>query len=1015
MNFLLSHNLMYTLLLAILVSFRCKCPLVKSTALSIETDKEALIEIKSRLEPHSLSSWNQSASPCSWTGVFCNKLNHRVLGLNLSSLGVSGSISPYIGNLSFLQSLELQNNQLTGIIPDEICNLSRLRVMNMNSNNLRGSILPNISKLSELRVLDLSMNRITGKITDELSSLTKLQVLNLGRNAFSGTIPPSLANLSSLEDLILGTNTLSGIIPSDLSRLHNLKVLDLTINNLTGIVPSKVYNMSSLVNLALASNQLWGKLPSDVGVTLPNLLDFNLCFNKFTGLLPGSLHNLTNIHIIRVAHNLLEGKVPPGLENLPFLEMYNIGFNNFVGYGDKGLDFITSLTNSSRLKFLAFDGNLLQGVIPESVGNLSKNLSKLYMGGNQIYGGIPASIGHLSSLTLLNLSYNSITGSIPREIGQLEHLQFLGLAGNQFSGSIPDSLGNLRKLNQIDLSRNGLVGAIPTTFGNFQSLLAMDLSNNKLNGSIAKEILNLPSLSKILNLSNNFLSGNLSEDIGLLESVVTIDLSNNHLSGDIPSLIKNCESLEELYMSRNSFSGPVPAVLGEMKGLETLDLSYNHLSGFIPPDLQKLEALQLLNLAFNDLEGAVPCGGVFTNISKVHLEGNTKLSLELSCKNPRSRRANVVKISIVIAVTATLAFCLSIGYLLFIRRSKGKIEWASNNLIKEQHQIVSYRELRQATDNFAERNLIGSGGFGSVYKGFLVDGSAVAVKVLDIKQTGCWKSFVAECEALRNVRHRNLVKLITSCSSIDFKNVEFLALVYEFLGNGSLDDWIKGKRKKENGDGLNLMERLNVVIDAASAMDYLHYDCEVPVVHCDLKPSNVLLKEDMTAKVGDFGLATLLVEKIGVQTSISSTHVLKGSIGYIPPEYGLGVKPSTAGDVYSFGVMLLELFTGKSPTCDSFKGEQNLVGWVQSAFSSNILQVLDPVLLLPVDNWYHDDQSIISEIQNDCLITVCEVGLSCTAESPDRRISMRDALLKLKAARDNLLNYVPNYKVKCSP
>ncbi|EEF34948.1 serine-threonine protein kinase, plant-type, putative [Ricinus communis] len=743
MSLILSQLIQTLLLIIILVSFKCK-----SATLSIETDKEALIAFKSSLEsPSSLSSWNQNSSPCNWTRVSCNRYGHRVVGLNLSRLDLFGSISPYIGNLSFLQSLQLQNNRLTGTIPDEIYKLFRLRVMNMSFNSLQGPISSKVSKLSKLRVLDLSMNKITGKIPEELSPLTKLQVLNLGRNVLSGAIPPSIANLSSLEDLILGTNALSGIIPSDLSRLHNLKVLDLTINSLSGSVPSNIYNMSSLVNLALASNQLRGKLPSDVGVTLPNLLVFNFCINKFTGTIPGSLHNLTKIRVIRMAHNLLHGTVPPGLGNLPFLEMYNIGFNNIVSSGDKGLDFITSLTNSTRLKFLAFDGNLLQGVIPESIGNLSQDLSQLYMGGNQIYGGIPSSIGHLSSLTLLNLSYNSITDSIPHEIGQLQHLQFL-------------------------------------------------------------------------------------EDIGLLESVVTIDLSNNRLSGDIPSLIKNCESLEELYMSRNSFSGPVPAALGEMKGLETLDLSYNHLSGFIPSDLQRLEALQLLNLAFNDIEGVVPCGGVFTNLSRVHLEGNKKLSSQLSCPNT---------------------------------------------------------------------------------------------------------------------------------------------------------------------------ERLNVIIDVASAMDYLHHDSEVPVVHCDLKPSNVLLKEDMTVKVGDFGLATSLIEKIGALNSISSIHVLKGSIGYIPPEYGLGVKPSTAGDVYSFGVMLLELFTGKCPTCDSFKGEQNLVGWVQSALSSNKLQMLDPDLLLQLGNCYHDNQPIMPEIQDDCLITVLEIGLSCTAESPERRISMRNTLLKLKAARDNLL------------
>lgn len=988
---------------------------------NILTDKEALISLKSRIivdSSNPLSSWNEnSSSPCNWTGIACDSFGQRVVGISLSGFGLTGSISPDIGNLSFLGSLQLQNNQLTGVLPNQIGDLSRLKVLNVSSNYLHGMIPSNISRLSELQVIDLMQNNITGMIPEEISSLKRLRVLNLGRNSIYGEIPSSIANLSSLINLNLGTNRLTGIIPGVLGGLENLQELDVTINNLTGIVPSSIYNMSSLVHLALASNNFWGKIPYDVGMKLPNLLIFNFCFNKFTGTIPGSLHNLTNIKVIRMAHNLLEGTVPPGLGNLPFLQMYNIGFNKIVSPTDNNrLSFITSLTNSTHLNFLAIDGNHLEGEIPETIGNLSKVLSKLYMGGNRISGSIPKSISRLRSLTLLNMSYNLISGEIPPEIGNLTELQSLSLAGNQISGSIPNSLGKLQKLNNIDLSKNELAGVVPSDFGNFQNLLLLDLSNNRLNGSIAgRTLLNLPRLSAVLNLSKNLLSGSLPQEIGHLESVVTIDLSNNLLSGNIPDSIGNCKSLEKLFMADNILSGPIPDSIAKMRGLDTLDLSSNKLSGSIPNELQYLPGLRYLNLSFNNLDGVVPRDGVF-KLPTVYLEGNSKLCLHLEACNARGGRHSrrMIIVYTVIAISATLAAGLAIGSLYYAKKStKAKTKELAKELLKGQHQLVSYDELREGTGNFNQENLIGDGSFGSVYKGYLKSGTVVAIKVLHPETTGSLKSFFAECEALRNVRHRNLVRLITSCRSIDFKNTEFHALVYEFLSNGSFEDWVKGKRKFSNGDGLNIIGRLNVAIDVACALEYLHHDSELPVVHCDLKPSNILLDEDMTAKLGDFGLARILFDRATTnQTSISSTHVLKGSIGYIPPEYGQGVKPSIAGDVYSFGVMLMELFTGKSPTHESFNGGLDLTRFVQSAYPKDVMRILDPELIELLNNVLNDGQHLSIEKQHDCLITVIEVALACTKDYPDGRINMRDALCKLKTARCTLLKPTSNKDTK---
>ncbi|XP_022951891.1 putative receptor-like protein kinase At3g47110 [Cucurbita moschata] len=1001
----------FAILSAIVLLKYLALPGVTSATLNLDTDKQALLAIKSAFQTippsNPLFSWsNQTSSPCNWVGITCDTNGSRVVGLNLAGFQLSGAIDPHVGNLSFLRSLQLQSNQLTGQIPHQINKLFRLRVLNMSFNNLQGPLPSNITTMADLETLDLMSNKINGRLPDELSRLTKLQVLVLAQNQLYGEIPPSFGNLSSLVTINLGTNSISGPIPTQLSNLPNLKDLIITINNLSGTVPPGIYNMSSLVTLALASNHLWGTFPKDIGEKLPNLLVFNFCFNKFTGTIPESLHNITRIQVIRFAHNFLEGTVPPGLEKLHNLLMYNIGYNKFVGSdANGGLNFITSLTNSSRLAFLALDGNKFEGVIPDSIGNLSKELSKLYMGENRFYGKIPTTISNLQGLSLLNLSDNSLSGEIPAQIGKLDKLQMLLMARNRLSGSIPSSLGDLRMLNQIDLSGNELVGNMPTSFGNFKNLLYLDLSKNKLNGSIPRETLTLPALSKILNLSNNLLSGSLPQEIGSLQNVVAIDISNNHISGNIPSSISGCKSLEVLIMARNKLSGPIPRTFVDLRGLQLLDLSSNHLSGPIPDELQQLNALRTLNLSFNDLEGVVPME--LRNITNLYLQGNPKLCDGYFSCAATGTKGKVIKIVVVSVLSALLAIFLVFGTLVYFMRRKSKVPLSlSTEWVKGKPEMISHRELCLATDNFSPENMIGKGSFGTVYRGCLEQGIGIAVKVFNTERAGSVRSFLAECEALRHVRHRNLVKLITSCSSIDLKQQEFLALVYEFLSNGSLDSWIHKHKLHEDGSGLNLLERLNIAIDVASALDYLHNGYDVPIVHCDLKPSNIILSEDMTAKVGDFGLARFLMEgETNQSASITSSRVLKGSIGYVPPEYGVGRKPTTAGDVYSFGVTLVELFTGKRPTDESFSGELNLMKWVELGYPKNMDEIVDAALLESRFNLYYEEQEINPRKQYDCLVDVMGVGLCCTANSPDKRISMKDVFVKLKTIRATLVHH----------
>lgn len=346
-------------------------------------------------------------------------------------------------------------------------------------------------------------------------------------------------------------------------------------------------------------------------------------------------------------------------------------------------------------------------------------------------------------------------------------------------------------------------------------------------------------------------------------------------------------------MRGNSFDGAIPSSLASPEGLYHLDLSQNNLSGNIPKHLQDLPYLIYFNISFNDLEGEVPTKGAFRNASAMSMMGNNKLCggvLELQLprcpiKATKKEMARALKLAIIVICAVLAIFLFSYFVLLLWRRKTKKNSTTVLTGLNQYLSKVSYKMLYQATGGFSPENMVGSGSFGSVYKGFLnQDDKVVAAKVLNLRQSGATKSFMAECNALKNIRHRNLVKIITSCSSMDYHGNDFKALVFELVENGSLEKWLHQRREGENVlRNLNLLQRLNIALDVASALHYLHHQCQPPIIHCDLKPSNVLLDNDMVAHVSDFGLARLLSAADCVSQSHSSTIGLKGSIGYAAP------------------------------------------------------------------------------------------------------------------------------------
>ncbi|KAB2063996.1 hypothetical protein ES319_A10G258400v1 [Gossypium barbadense] len=263
---------------------------------------------------------------------------------------------------------------------------------------------------------------------------------------------------------------------------------------------------------------------------------------------------------------------------------------------------------------------------------------------------------------------------------------------------------------------------------------------------------------------------------------------------------------------------------------------------------------------------------------------------------------------------------------------------------------LSYQSILKATNEFSMRNLVGSGSFGSVYKGILEEsGVVIAVKVLNPLDHRSSRSFLVECETLKNIRHRNLVKVLTAISGVDYQGNDFKALVYEFMVNGSLEDWLHsstGISELETMRKLNFFQRVSVAIDVAHALEYLHHHCETSIIHCDLKPSNILLDEEMVGHISDFGLAKIIsADELNSPTKVSSSLGLRGTIGYAPPEYGMGSELSTKGDVYSYGILLLEMFTGKSPIDERFREGLSLHNFVKAALPERIIEITDPILV----------------------------------------------------------------------
>ncbi|CAM0146221.1 unnamed protein product [Urochloa decumbens] len=985
------------------------------------TDFHSLLEFKKAisLDPkQALVSWNDSTRLCSWEGVQCSVRHpQRVTSLHLENLGLVGAISPSLGNLTFLKVLNLATNSFTGEIPASVGHLHNLQILSLSNNTLQGRIL-NLANCSKLHELQLANNHLAGQIPPDLPN--GLRKLILSSNNLTGNIPSSLANITMLEALILRHNNILGSIPYEFTKLSRLQYLDMKENNLSGRFPQVIMNLSNLVELTISGNDLTGNIPSDVGSSLPNLKNLYLDANFFRGHIPSSIANASKLNFIGMSRNNFTGVIPNSIGKLHELIELNLEFNILQSDSMQDWQFMNSLTNCTELQVFSVSGNSLKGNVPNSIGNLSSQLQYLFLAKNQLSGKFPSAIANLHSLIIVALRMNKFIGAVPECLGTLKSLQVLRLDSNNFTGHVPSSLSNLSNLIGLDLGSNQLDGHIPPSLGELQMLEELSISSNNLDGIIPKELFRIPTLVMI-SLSFNNLYGVLPTEIGNAKHLTDLHLSSNTLSGEIPSTLENCESLEYLEMEHNTFSGRIPISFGKIRSLLYINLSHNNLTGLIPVSLGSLQLLEHLDLSFNNLEGEVPTEGIFSNVTAVRIDGNKGLcggDLEkmhlVACPaiplNPRKHKNYLFKkVMIPIAIILPLAIII---YVVLLRIRKQKRNPISLNSFDSKFPKVSYNDLARATEGFSSSNLIGQGRYSLVYRGNLFqDRTFVAVKVFNQKTKGTKKSFVAECNALRNIRHRNLVPILTVCSSIDLSGNDFKALVYEFMPQGDLHVLLYSTRQDGDTSALNhitLVQRLCIAVDIADALEYLHHNAHGTVIHCDLKPSNILLDDNMVAHVGDFGLARFRVDSAASSftDSISSSSIaIKGTVGYVPPEYATGADVSGAGDVYSFGIVLLETFLRKRPTDDMFKDELDIARYVEMNFPESIIEIVDPELL--DKNHVSLEQTSAASMEEkilECLLSVLNIGLRCANPCPSERMDMREVSARLLGIKESYLS-----------
>ncbi|KAI5078899.1 hypothetical protein GOP47_0006894 [Adiantum capillus-veneris] len=851
----------------------------------IPSEGEALVELKRALVDASneLYEWGAASNldHCSWRGVTCDNISFAVTALNLSSLGISGEMSPFIGKLQSLQSIDFSHNSITGMIPDEIGGCAGLQFLDVSFNSISGEIPFSISRLKQLEHLILKGNQISGPIPSTLSQVPNLKVLDLAQNNLSGEIPSLIYWSEVLQYLGLRNNYLSGQLSPDMCRLTGLWYFDVRSNNISGSIPNSIGNCTSFEILDLAFNQLSGEIPFNIGFL--QIATLSLQGNQLTGTIPDVIGLMQALAVLDLSYNQLHGPIPPILGNLTYTGKLYLHGNRLSGA------IPPELGNMSKLSYLQLNDNELSGMIPAELGKL-QSLFELTLSNNFLEGPIPENLSSCISLNYLNVHGNQLNGTIPNEFQRVVSLTYLNLSSNRVQGSIPQELGHIRNLDTLDLSHNLIGGFIPSSLGDLEHLLILDLSSNQISGIIPAEFGELRIISK-LDISNNALVGRIPQEIGQLENLVTLDLHNNKLSGEIPPEIVNCFSMSALNLSYNNFTGDIP----------------------VSKNFSRFSAESYIG-------NRLLCGNLIGLLCNVQTKAST------GARSKKMILGLAIGGVITIAALSVWAWKSSRQPKEFIKAYDKPFQGSPRMVILHMDLAMhSYDDIMRLTENLSDKYAIGYGASSTVYRCILKSGKPVAIKKLHNHYQENTREFETELETVGRIKHRNLVSL-QGYSLSHQGNL----LLYDYMVNGSLWDLLHGSSKLK----LDWEFRLKIALGAAQGLAYLHHDCDPRIVHRDVKTSNILLDENFEAHLSDFGIA----RSISSAKAHTSTYVM-GTIGYIDPEYARTSRLNEKSDVYSFGIVLLELITGRKAVDE----EINLHQWVLLKNDSGTLtEILDP-------------------------------------------------------------------------